>query len=167
MNPLSDSVLFASHSSEYATDSFILLPFLILFVVFIVVVAAALPSTKMTTNVNAKNGLPYCPRCNRQVSYRRDNCRACGFVFRTPVTTNSFRPEPEKLVDIPIANWEKLHRSPRDIVAIRELRKTIEDKLRAGLLGAKTVDGDCNSGNIVVTRTCLQYVSHVGVFVTD
>lgn len=30
-----------------------------------------------------KNGLPYCPRCNRQVSYRRNYCRACGYTFKT------------------------------------------------------------------------------------
>jgi hypothetical protein len=25
-----------------------------------------------------RNGLPHCSRCNRQVSYRRSRCRACG-----------------------------------------------------------------------------------------
>src|SRR5689334_18571453 len=36
-----------------------------------------------TWHVNVRNGLPYCPNCNRQVSYRRDYCRACGHKTRT------------------------------------------------------------------------------------
>jgi hypothetical protein len=30
-------------------------------------------------DVVIRNALPYCPRCNRQVSYRREYCRACGY----------------------------------------------------------------------------------------
>lgn len=32
-------------------------------------------------DVRTRNGAPYCPRCNRQVSYRRDHCRCCGYQF--------------------------------------------------------------------------------------
>jgi hypothetical protein len=38
-----------------------------------------------------RNGLPYCPHCNRQVSYRRDYCRACGHHFKT------YGPSPSEL----------------------------------------------------------------------
>lgn len=32
-------------------------------------------------DVIIKGGAPYCPRCNRQVTYRRDRCRSCGYVY--------------------------------------------------------------------------------------
>jgi hypothetical protein len=28
-----------------------------------------------------RGGAPYCPKCNRQVSYRREYCRCCGYKF--------------------------------------------------------------------------------------
>ena len=27
--------------------------------------------------------MPYCPRCNRQISLSRDHCRSCGYRFKT------------------------------------------------------------------------------------
>ena len=32
-------------------------------------------------DVVIKRGAPYCPCCNRQVSYRREHCRSCGYNF--------------------------------------------------------------------------------------
>jgi hypothetical protein len=32
-------------------------------------------------DVQLRGGAPYCPRCNRQVSYRRNYCRCCGYVY--------------------------------------------------------------------------------------
>lgn len=32
-------------------------------------------------DVTTKRGVPYCPKCNRQVTYRRDYCRCCGYQF--------------------------------------------------------------------------------------
>ena len=32
-------------------------------------------------DVVIKGGVPYCPKCNRQVTYRRDYCRCCGYNY--------------------------------------------------------------------------------------
>ena len=34
-------------------------------------------------DLHYKGGAPYCPRCNRQVSLRREYCRCCGYAFVT------------------------------------------------------------------------------------
>ena len=34
-----------------------------------------------TYNVVVRNGVPYCPQCGQQVTYRRAQCRACGFRY--------------------------------------------------------------------------------------
>lgn len=55
---------------------------LICFIFLAVVVIIALITNGLKTyNVNVKGGLPYCKNCGRQVSYRRDYCRACGVKF--------------------------------------------------------------------------------------
>lgn len=41
-------------------------------------VIAALAAEYPKVNVVTKNGLPHCPFCGRQVSLRRNWCRACG-----------------------------------------------------------------------------------------
>ena len=45
---------------------------------------------ELTANydVVTKSGAPYCPRCNRQVSFRRDHCRCCGYRFKSYGTTS-------------------------------------------------------------------------------
>lgn len=35
------------------------------------------------TNLEFRNGVPYCPSCGRQVSYSRNSCRSCLYQFRT------------------------------------------------------------------------------------
>src|SRR4051794_19046368 len=51
--------------------------FALAFVAILCVIAAAVGASARW-DVVVRNGLPYCPGCNRQVSYRRDYCRACG-----------------------------------------------------------------------------------------
>lgn len=54
-------------------------------VAFFIWFAAALasaPDVEMV--VVLKNGVPYCRRCGRQVSRRRDHCRACGLSLYVP-----------------------------------------------------------------------------------
>ena len=34
-------------------------------------------------NVVTKRGVPHCPLCGRQVSFRRDHCRSCGYSFKS------------------------------------------------------------------------------------
>lgn len=71
-------MILAAHGQTSGTESVIGLVFLlVLFLVGILVQASA------HYDVLVKNGLPYCPRCNRQVSYRRENCRACGYKYKT------------------------------------------------------------------------------------
>lgn len=54
-------------------------------IIFLVVVIliALIHRALANYDVVVKGGLPYCPRCNRQVSYRRQHCRACGYQFVT------------------------------------------------------------------------------------
>lgn len=51
-------------------------------------------------DVVIKGGAPYCPNCNRQVSYRRDNCRSCGYQVKTygPTPTGA-RPATQEQID--------------------------------------------------------------------
>src|SRR5258708_2651073 len=47
-------------------------------------------------SVVTKRGVPYCRGCGRQVSYRRDHCRACGlslYVPREPARPRLYSPE--------------------------------------------------------------------------
>lgn len=53
-----------------------------LFVLLIIIVGASWQSANTTYRVSIKNELPYCLNCNRQVSYKRDHCRACGQQFK-------------------------------------------------------------------------------------
>lgn len=52
---------------------------LVIFVVFLLVLIAA--NRAAHYDVVVKGGVPYCPKCNRQVSYRREYCRCCGYKF--------------------------------------------------------------------------------------
>ncbi len=56
----------------------------IMAVVFLVVVVAlVLRESTAQYHIVRKGSLPYCPRCNRQISMKRDHCRACGYRFKT------------------------------------------------------------------------------------
>jgi len=56
---------------------------LIIVVVAVVSLISAAIRGPARYDLTIKSGLPHCPRCNRQVSYRRDVCRACGYRFKT------------------------------------------------------------------------------------
>ncbi len=64
--------------------------------VVISLIAAAIRGPASYNLIVSKNGLPYCPRCNRQVSYRRDYCRACGYTFKTYRSTRARGPTPHQ-----------------------------------------------------------------------
>jgi hypothetical protein len=57
----------------------------ILGVIFLLVIIAVVVfrESSATYNVVSRRGVPYCIICGRQVSYRRDYCRACGYRFKT------------------------------------------------------------------------------------
>jgi hypothetical protein len=71
--------------------------------ILIILVAAALRGPARY-DVIIKSGAPYCPRCNRQVSYRRTCCRACGYEFV------SYGPSPEEVRQQDEAFREQLQR---------------------------------------------------------
>jgi hypothetical protein len=54
-----------------------------LVVILVVFLVGILAQASAHYDVLVKNGLPYCPRCNRPVSYRREYCRACGYKYKT------------------------------------------------------------------------------------
>ena len=58
---------------------------------FIAMLILAARAQQARLNVVSKSGVPYCPRCNRQVSLRRGQCRSCGHVYV------SFGPSPGEL----------------------------------------------------------------------
>lgn len=122
-------------------------------------------------SVVMRNGLPHCPACNRQVSLRRDTCRACGYQIRiygkqaaerkTPARTASF------MMTNWITDWEKLHRNLSDVLAKIGLRSAIERELEKRLLGPKKIDRDILADKIIVRRSRLQYESHVELYFSD
>ncbi len=70
--------------AKQGDDADVALAFVFLAVVIVVsLIAAAIRGPANYDLLVSKTGLPYCPRCNRQVSYRRDCCRACGYTFKT------------------------------------------------------------------------------------
>ena len=83
------AMILAARGQASGTEFVIGLIF-ILVVVLIAVVMGALAHY----DVVIKNGLPYCPRCNRQVTYRRDYCRACGCKYKTCGGPPGHRPLP-------------------------------------------------------------------------
>jgi len=44
----------------------------------LVLISYVIRATTSDLSVNTRGGVPYCRGCGKQVSYRRDNCRACG-----------------------------------------------------------------------------------------
>jgi len=78
--------------------------FSLLFIVVVVVIALIswVIQGPAIYDLNDKGGAPYCPRCNRQVSLRRQYCRSCGYTFvsyqpRTPSPPKPFiDPETKK-----------------------------------------------------------------------
>jgi hypothetical protein len=54
-----------------------------LVVILVVFLVGILAQASAHYDVLVKNGLPYSPRCNRQVSYRREYCRACGYKYKS------------------------------------------------------------------------------------
>jgi rRNA maturation endonuclease Nob1 len=49
--------------------------------VLVALVVAVIAAINKSQNVNWKNGVPYCPGCNRQVSLKNSQsyCRSCGY----------------------------------------------------------------------------------------
>jgi hypothetical protein len=85
---ISDALLFAKKTHRQ-DDPIVAIVVLVAFVIF--VVFAIVSATTTSYNVVIKGGTPYCPRCNRQVSYRRGVCRSCGYNF-TVVSYSSSSP---------------------------------------------------------------------------
>lgn len=74
-------------------------------------------------NVVVRNGAWYCPRCNRQVSQRRDHCRSCGYTF----ITYGHVPEPEHIRE---ARARRVHAELENLRAeeAEEIRRRDEER---------------------------------------
>ncbi len=70
-------LLFAAHGQASGAEILIGVIFVI-----VVTIVAAIMNANARYEVVIRHGHPYCPRCNRQVTYRRDQCRACGHVYK-------------------------------------------------------------------------------------
>ncbi len=87
-----DTILFAArHHASHDDGAGAILGLLVIVVLFIVF---AFRASTARYDLIQRNGLPYCPRCNRQVSLRREFCRACGYRFVTYGSSPSEPPEP-------------------------------------------------------------------------
>jgi hypothetical protein len=82
-------ILFAAQSGDPIAGLFIVI---LCGICLIALILTALRTNfyHATYNVVIRGGAPYCPRCNRQVSYRREQCRSCGHVYVT------YGPSPEE-----------------------------------------------------------------------
>lgn len=90
---------------------------------FIVLLAMAIVVSvrgEANYDVLTKNGAPYCPRCNRQVSSRRDYCRCCGYQFVT------YGPSPE---EARITRADEQRRQ-REVAEKRSQRKRLAEDSR-------------------------------------
>lgn len=94
----------------------------LLFIVFAVLAALIAAAVKGPAryDVLTKRGVPYCPRCNRQVSYRRDYCRSCNYQFV------SYGPTSE---EVALERWQRQQVEERERLAFDE-RQRIRDEDR-------------------------------------
>jgi hypothetical protein len=107
------SVLLAARGGE--ADPFVFfIGFLFCVVLFIAMLLLAAKEQQARLHVVSKSSVPYCPRCNRQVSLRRGECRSCGHVYI------SYGPSPGELA----------LREARKAQAATELERTIEERNR-------------------------------------
>src|SRR5262245_20334820 len=83
-------ILAARHRASHDDGTGAILGLIVVMVLFVVFMFRAATARY---NLIQRNGLPYCPRCNRQVSLRREFCRACGYRF---VTYGSSPPESQR-----------------------------------------------------------------------
>jgi predicted RNA-binding Zn-ribbon protein involved in translation (DUF1610 family) len=101
--------LFAARGGE--TDPAItLIGILVLVVVGIII---AIREAGARYDVVEKGSLPYCPRCNRQVTYRRDHCRSCGYQFKTYGNPSPSPMLPTRPVEYPRRMMRDLEREQR------------------------------------------------------
>jgi hypothetical protein len=73
-------LLFAAHHQDNIVV--VLIELVVCFILIIVSICMVIQEAGMTNHVNLRRGVPYCPRCNRQVSLRRGYCRSCDYGFR-------------------------------------------------------------------------------------
>jgi hypothetical protein len=119
-----DTILFAArHHTSHDDGAGVILGLIVvvvLFVVFVMRIATA------QYDLIQRNGLPYCPRWNRQVSLRREFCRACGYRFVTYGSSPAERREPKSA---PI-NHERSLRARKHHLAEEEARRREEERRR-------------------------------------
>jgi hypothetical protein len=146
----------------------------LVFLLVVVLVSVAVGASAKY-DVVIRNGLPYCPRCNRQVTYRRGECRSCGYQFKTygggaqisqprPIATAFV---PTAAAPVPISSFERLHRNSADVDSLARIFIEIQNTLRERLMGAKTVECDANLCAVILRRARLQYEAHIYVGVTE
>lgn len=80
-----------------AEEGLAILLFIIVGSLIIWIIAAARGPAQY--DIRYKGGAPYCPRCNRQVSLRREYCRCCGYAFVTYRSQSNHAPQPNQNTD--------------------------------------------------------------------
>jgi hypothetical protein len=106
-----------------------------LVIILVVALIAIVMGASAHYDVLIKNGLPYCPRCNRQVTYRRDHCRACGYKYKTyggpPGDPAAQQPNSRQLAERKrVAQLQEFERSKKERLAGAEnaARRAERDK---------------------------------------
>jgi hypothetical protein len=97
-----------------------------LFLIFIFIIIAVVRALKGPAryDVVLRGGAPYCPRCNRQVSYRRDHCRSCGYTFV------SYGPTPEEIAQEK-RSWKQAAEFQEGLLKGKQQRARAEKERRA------------------------------------
>jgi RNA polymerase subunit RPABC4/transcription elongation factor Spt4 len=107
-----------------------------LVVILVVFLVGILAQASAHYDVFVKNGLPYCSRCNRQVSYRREYCRACGYKYKTfgglPVDTTVEQSNASQRAEARRLAWKlreaERHEKKRATEAVKAARRAERDK---------------------------------------
>jgi hypothetical protein len=165
-NLIASVVLFAKRGQASPQE----IAFSILFIVILLIVCL-IYNAGAKIHVAMRGGVPYCPNCGRQVTFRRDYCRACGYRFRT------FWESPEKYQSVipeipsisirpiehlrPVSHWERLHQDTSDKVIWLSLLEAVRKELDERLQGSKRVEMNVGSWCVSVHRSRLQYFSEV------
>jgi hypothetical protein len=120
-----DAILFAArHHASHDDGAGAILG---LIVIVVVLVIFAFRAATARYDLIQRDGLPFCPRCNRQVSLRREYCRACGYRFVTYGSSPARPPEPSPGALARVRS----QRARRTHLAEEESRRREEERRRA------------------------------------
>ena len=149
----------------------------VLFLGFVIVLClwAFARESGASYDVVLKNSVPYCPMCNRQVTYRRDHCRSCGYTIKKygsdAAVQEEWRREIDEEVDqevaeimanAPVPMWKRVLDDP---TVITEVLDAIHKHLDTHLFGTKSVTCNYHTNLVTLSRNVPDYSAEISPFV--